>query len=108
MGRQSASVKIGADMPAESFAEGTPEAGLGELNVADLPTVTNGFAGLNRFPETQETAGEQEVIRSQDAAGNIIEKIVSVRTPRVETPAETQARVRSEDTDSYGNVISRF
>jgi hypothetical protein len=117
MGRQGASVKIGGAMPTVGAAdeqikatvgETAPEPGLGELNEAELPALTNGFAGLNSFPQTQETVDEQDVVRTTDNFGNVIDKIVSVRAPRVETPAEMQARVRSEDTDHLGNVITRF
>lgn len=49
-----------------------------------------------------------DVLRTMDIHGNIVETIMTVQKPKVETRAELKARVLSTYVDGQGNTVETY
>jgi hypothetical protein len=64
------------------------------------------------LPEAQQTAvvveAGPDVVRTVDILGNIVETIMRVEKPKVETREQVAARVVSKYTDTNGNTVETY
>ena len=81
------SVRIGPDMPDLPMVKALPSPEPGQVEAIRTP--------------------EQQVVRTE-INGLIVETIVSVEKPRVETAVERQARVKQSYTDTHGNFVETY
>lgn len=86
----SKAVKIGPELPE----------GLG---------ITRVDASLPESKQISEAVGEgPQVVRTVDILGNIVETIIGVAKPKVETLTELKARVVSSYVDAQGNTVENY
>ena len=108
---QKVSVRIGGDMPlpeATDLASDRVVEGRGELKFNSLPTMN--VSENPHVPDSQRTSGASTgpaTVTRTSANGLTITTNVAVQTPTVETPTQTQARVKSSR-ERNGFVIDTF
>ena len=81
------SVRIGPDMPDLPMVKATPSPEPGTAPEVGVP--------------------ERQIVKTE-INGLVVETIVSVEQPRVESASEIKARVKQSYTDTHGNLVETY